>query len=561
MFQQGFTAHANKDKAEVLNKFFTSVFTQENLSEIPSYSTAATVPPLDAVNITPNIVYEKLININPAKSPGVEGWPPLVLKETAEEICIPLSILFTKSLDSGLLPQDWKSAHVTPIFKKGNRHLPNNYRPISLTSSVVRLLESIIKDVIYDHLNSNQLLCENQHGFVPGRSCTTQLLTAIDYWTKAIDYWTKALEQRIPVDVVYLDFKKAFDSVPHTRLLTKLQAYGIGGKLYNWLSNYFIGRKQKVVLNDESSSWTSVISGVPQGSILGPLLFNIFVNDLPSVVQSPLVLFADDAKLYRAIKSDDDYSKLQQDLDNLCQWSREWQLCFNVDKCKVLHIGFNQQYRRYKLGEDFINTSDVERDLGILIDSKLTFHEHCSTTAAKANKLLGMIRRSFEYVNTDMILRLYKTLIRPVIEYGNVIWGPHYIMDQQAIENIQRRATKLIPELKYDSYQDRLYKLSLPSLVYRRQRGDMIFLYQLTNQHFNININNFFKYQTSNVTRGHQYKIYKPHATRHCRAHFFTHRTINNWNSLPANVVESSTTNSFKNLLYIYWNSKHYIIV
>ena len=290
-------------------------------------------------------------------------------------------------------------------------------------------------------------------------------------------------------------------------------------------------------------------------------MFNIFVNDLPSVVQSPLVLFADDAKLYRAIKSDDDYSKLQQDLDNLCQWSREWQLCFNVDKCKVLHIGFNQQYRRYKLGEDFINTSDVERDLGILIDSKLTFHEHCSTTAAKANKLLGMFRRSFKYVNTDMILRLYKTLIRPVIEYGNVIWGPHYIMDQQAIENIQRRATKLIPELKYDSYQDRLYKLSLPSLVYRRQRGDMIFLYQLTNQHFNINVNNFFKYQTSNVTRGHQYKIYKPHATRHCRAHFFTHRTINNWNSLPANVVESSTTNSFKNLLDIYWNSKHYIIV
>ena len=169
-----------------------------------------------------------------------------------------------------------------------------------------------------------------------------------------------------------------------------------------------------------------------------------------------------------------------------------------------------------------------------------------------------MIRRSFEYVNTDMILRLYKTLIRPVIEYGNVIWGPHYIMDQQAIENIQRRATKLIPELKYDSYQDRLYKLSLPSLVYRRQRGDMIFLYQLSNQHF---INNFFQYQTSNVTRGHQYKIYKPHATHHCRAHFFTQRTINNWNSLPANVVESLTTNSFKNLLDIYWNSKHYIIV
>ena len=296
---------------------------------------------------------------------------------------------------------------------------------------------------------------------MPGRFCTTQLLIAMDYWTKA-------LEQRIPVDVVYLDFKKAFDPVPHTRLLIKLQAYGIGGQLYNWLCNYFTGRKQRVVLNDESSSWTSVTSGVPQGSVLGPLLFNIFINDLPSIVQSPLVLFADDAKVFHTIQSEDDYLKLQQDLDNLFLWSCEWQLGFNVDKCKVLHIGSNQHNRQYRLGGDFIAVSDVERDLGVLIDNKLTFHKQCSSAVAKANKLLGIIRRSFEYINVDMMLCLYKSLIRPVIEYGNIIWGPHYVIDQQAIEKIQRRATKLIPELKHDPYQERLFKLSLPSLAYRR---------------------------------------------------------------------------------------------
>ena len=225
-----------------------------------------------------------------------------------------------------------------------------------------------------------------------------------------MDYWTKALEQRIPVDIIYLDFKKAFDSVPHTRLLSKLQAYGIGGKLYNWLCNYFTGRKQKVVLNNESSNWTSVTSGVPQGSVLGPLLFNIFINDLPSVVQSELVLFADDAKIYRTIQSDDDYLQLQQDLDNLFLWSCEWQLCFNVDKCKILHIGSNQHYRQYRLGGDFITVSDVEKDLGILIDNKLTFHKQCSTAVTKANKLLGIIRRSFEYINADTMLCLYKSL-------------------------------------------------------------------------------------------------------------------------------------------------------
>ena len=170
---------------------------------------------------------------------------------------------------------------------------------------------------------------------------------------------------------------------------------------------------------------------------------------------------------------------------------------------------------------------------------------------------------SFEYINADMMLCLYKSLIRPIIEYGNIIWGPHYVIDQQAIEKIQHIAlrTKLIPELRHDSYQERLSKLSLPSLVYRRQRGDLIFLYQLINQHFNIDINDLFRYQTYITTRDHNYKIYKPHAKCFYRVNFFTLRTINNWNSLPASVVESATVNSFKNSLdpNSFWSYKHYI--
>jgi len=251
---------------------------------------------------------------------------------------------------------------------------------------------------------------------------------------------------------------------------------------------------------------------------------------------------------------------LQQDLDNLFKWSQDWQLCFNVTKCKVLHIGSNQQYKEYRLGRDIIASSNVERDLGILIDSKLKFHEQCSAVIAKANKLLGMIRQSFEYTNTDMILRLYKSLVRPIIEYGNIIWGPHYTMDQQAIKKIQRRATKLIPELRDLNYQERLNKLSLPSLFYRRQRGEMIFLYQLTHHYFNIDVNSLFKFQLFS-TRGHKFKIYKPHATCLCRSQFFTVRSINNWNNLPSDAVDLPSIDSFKNFIDSFWTYKQYEFV
>ena len=294
--------------------------------------------------------------------------------------------------------------------------------------------------------------------------------------------------------------------------------------------------------------------------MLGPLLFSLFINDLPSIVRSPLVLFADDANIYHSIQSDEDYQLLQQDLDNLYKWSEDWQLCFNVTKCKVLHIGFNQHNRVYRLGSDCITSSTVEKDLGILVDNKLKFHEQCSAVVAKANRLLGVIRWSFDCTNAEMILRLYKSLIRPVIEYGNIIWGPFYAMDQQAIEEVQHRATKIIPELRHYSYQERLQRLSLPSLVHRWLRGEMIFLYQQTHQYFNIDINSLLHYQSS-ITRGHCYQIYKPHSQTFCRANFFTVRTINDWNNLPVNAVECSSINLFKNLIDNYWTNKQYEIV
>ena len=258
---------------------------------------------------------------------------------------------------------------------------------------------------------TNNLFSPSQHGFIAGRSCTTQLLIAMDYWAQS-------LNDGYPVDIVYLDFRKAFDSVPHIRLLTKLKAYGISGYLLDWVQDFLSGRKQRVVLNGDHSSWSTVSSGVPQGSVLGPLLFLIYVNDIPSSVDSTILLFADDAKLYRSIRCEADYLQLQHDIAIiLYEWSKTWLLNFNISKCYLLHLGPIHLYGKYHINGSEITPTESVKDLGIIVDSSLKFHMHTSTVAARANRLLALINKSFEYLKANMLLQLYKSFVRPILEY------------------------------------------------------------------------------------------------------------------------------------------------
>ena len=244
--------YSDQEKCELFNHYFSSVFTNEDCSTIPSFQLSRDIADID---IAPAMVLDKLMHLDPSKSSGPEGWPIVSLKEMAQQLCAPLCILYKKSFESSILPNTWKEAFVTPIHKKGDRSSVKNYRPISLTSPIVKILESIIEDSIQEHLISNNLILPNQHGFTAGRSCATQLLTAINYWTKT-------LEDGHSIDVLYFDFAKAFDSVPHNRLIAKLQGLGITGRLLSWLKNFLVNRKQKVVLNTCSSSWSNVKSGV-----------------------------------------------------------------------------------------------------------------------------------------------------------------------------------------------------------------------------------------------------------------------------------------------------------
>ena len=264
--------------------------------EVPTMNSVAPTAQLTDVEVTAGAVEAKLMSLKVSGAPGPDELHPRVLREAAQSISTPLAHLFRRSLDMGDLPRDWLLANVVPIFKKGDKLSPSNYRPVSLTAVLCKVLESLIRDQLLCHLVDQGLLSSEQHGFHPGRSCSTQML-------QFFDAVSKELEQANPVDVVYMDFRKAFDTVPHQRLLKKLAEYGVSGKLHSWIQAFLTGRQQRVVLEGVRSEWMTVTSGVPQGSVLGPLLFLVYVNDLPEVVQCGVKMFADDTKLYSRITS------------------------------------------------------------------------------------------------------------------------------------------------------------------------------------------------------------------------------------------------------------------
>ena len=473
-----------------------------------------------------------------------------LLKELAESICIPLSILFNKSLKEGA-HESWMKAIITPIFKKGARSDPGNYRPVSITSVISKVMESIVRDAILAHLVEHKLLAEEQHGFVPGRDCMTQLLLCLEDWTRMI-------ESGQDFDVIYTDFAKAFDSVAHERLFVKLRNIGIEGDLLNWIRTFLTGRTQCVNIESVKSEWAKVVSGIPQGSVLGPLLFVIFINDLPAEVKVNICkMFADDCKLYGAVK-EGDINLLQLELFNLERWSKEWQLPFNATKCKVMHFGYHNPQFNYMLNDHTLETTYSEKDLGIYIDNCLKFHVHTAAVTKKANQILGIIKKSYTTRDATTIPILYKAMVRPLLEYGNTIWGPFYQKDVQAVEAIQRRATKLVNQLRDKPYSQRLEELKIPSLAYRRKRGDMIQMFKIMNNLVRIDKNNFFTSGSERQTRGHPQKVFKEHATKRQRFYSFSQRIVNDWNSLPPEVIKATSIHAFKNRLDDHWDHLMY---
>ena len=286
------------------------------------------------------------------------------------------------------------------------------------------MLETIIKDELMQYSKTENLLSICQHGFRSSHSCVIQLL-------QAMNDWSLALESSNSVDVVYLDLRKAFDCMPHRRLLTKLQSYGITGKLLDWIEDFLADRKQRVSIRGSLSDWVNTTSSVPQGSVLGPILFIIFVNDMPDVIDSMLLMFADDTKLYRTISSPIDHDILKQDIDRISAWGEQSLMSFNTDKCQVMTLGRSHEEYNYTMGKQgnslLFNRCNEQQDLGILFTSDLKFGHHVNKIAHKANRVFGIIKRSFHCIDKIMFRTLYVSLVRPHLEYASEIWNPHLI--------------------------------------------------------------------------------------------------------------------------------------
>ena len=547
----GTKTNNHAESVEVLAQFFSSVYVEEDTANVPDF------PPrclnrIDSLAITEEDLLLRLSQLNTSKATGPDRIHAWILKEGRYGLCKPLSMLYNLSLDCGKLPMDWKQANVTPIFKKGSRYDPNNYRPVSLTSQVCKILESFVSVSITNFLTQNKLITPYQHGFTKGKkSCLTNLLTALNDWTSSLD-------NGFGTDVIYLDFQKAFDTVPHYRLIKKLDAYGIKSTLLLWIKDFLNGRLQQVVLNGLASRTFTVSSGVPQGSVLGPLLFLLYVNDIPEQIECNISMFADDAKIYTAVKDIADSRRLQADLDLLAQWAKDWLLRFNVKKCKHMSIGPQSAINSYTITDandvtHSLSTTDCEKDLGVWISSTLHPSVQCQKSYAKAMQSLATIKRTFESFNI-----LYKTYIQPHIEYCVQAWSPYYAKDIDLLEKVQHRATKLLPQLANLPYQQRIQRLKMYSLYCRRQRGDLIETFKILKRYLDVNHLNFFTLSPIDFTRGHDYKLFKPRSKLLVRSKFFTNRVIDLWNSLPYQVINVQSIIEFKNNLDIFWAEKGY---
>lgn len=467
-----------------------------------------------------------------------------ILKNAKEPVSTMLALLFAQSLASSIIPIKWKLGKIVPTFKSGNRTSPLNYRPISITSVPSKILEHVIFSHIINHLERHHFLSNSQHGFRKGLSCETQLSS----FTHDLHV---NLDSNIQTDVIFLDFEKAFDKVPHHRLMHKLSLLNLDPLVFNWIENFLLRRKQFVVLNGAQSNTAPVLSGVPQGTVLGPLLFLIYVNDLPSHITNNIRLFADDCVLYARITCKQDQLNLQADLIRIENWCKNWQMSLNVSKCKLM--SFSRRacplVNNYTLSGSSLQSTKVYKYLGVHITHDLSWTTHVNKLIASTTRSLGYLQRTMKLAPSNLKLLAYKTLIRPKLEYAAAIWDPHQSYLIENIEAIQNRAVRFTfsDYSSFTSVTNLKSRAALPPLNHRRKLARLALFHRF---YYSLSPSSYVtpKLHASSRSKN-ELQVSYPRPRTNTFAQSFFVRTAKEWNDLPNHVVHTKDPALFKSLL------------
>jgi hypothetical protein len=523
-----------------------SVFSDPNnpAKEDPTFSPATAAMSDDDLTFTKEDVIEAIDEVNPNAASGPDEIPIRVLKECKLTVAEPIYLIWDCSFSKSQVPSYYKESIVTPIHKKDSKFLPQNYRPVSLTSHIVKLFERILRKQLVNYLERNNLISKIQHGFRKGHSCLSELL-------EHMDDILAGFQDEKDTDVIYLDFAKAFDKVDHPLLIKKLERYGIHPKMIAWISSFLSGRTQSVVVNGIHSFIAAIISGVPQGTVLGPILFILFINDIGDCVNHSTVrCFADDTRLSSKIDTSLDCSKLQEDLYAVIKWSERNNMQLHEDKFEYLYHScdrnnafkelpfFKEQFWYDTSSGITLRPSDSVKDLGVIVSADLKWEIQINAMIKKAKSMSAWVFNVFKCRDTTTMMTLYKSMVRSAVEYCCPLWHPSKVGLTQKIEALQRTFTARLAQCQDMNYWERLKSLKLMSLQRRRERYVIMTMWKILNGHHPNNMGIEFQSSKRNGITAKLPKLSKSGKAKHQTMYDTSFAVLGPklWNLIPANV-------------------------
>ena len=545
--------------ANLLQTQYSSVFSNPSAEGLDSE--ASDVHPADSeisdIPITEKDMAEAMNELDPYASAPDGEVPARILNNCRYPLSIPLTLLWKLSFMSGEIPEQFKCSFIAPLFKKDSKTDPANYRPVSLTSHIIKIFERVIKKYLVQYLESNKLISGKQHGFRKGRSCLTQLLSHVD----------AILQNNLngaETDVIYLDYAKAFDKVDHSILLKKLSLYGICGNLHKWLTQFLQNRQQIVIVDGQKSQPAPVISGVPQGTVLGPVLFIIYINEIEHVLREARSgSFADDTRLMKAVTSVADTSLMQRDLNATVGWSQRNNMLLHESKFELLcylsgrhsllkELPFSFEFYSYTTPAGFpLESKPTVKDLGVYLSADYSWTPHISNIVKSARQMASWVLGVFRDRSKGTMLHLYKSMVRCRCEYCSPVWNPSAISDIQLLEDVQRYFTSKISGCEDLDYHSRLHHLKLQSLQRRRERYCIIHIWKILH---NIAPNDLKLQFTEPSRNGIKVKIpaLNKQALQSAKTLYDNSFAVNAaklWNLLPKTINELEKLETFKTRL------------